>query len=125
MTTIPWAAHDEVKSCIGSLHQRAATVSYPYHIVELFIALHLFFVAAHSLRVVTAEISVAVLHPLAYFTRELRRKHSDEVCQFQLQNLSLVSCLSPAHLCDQNVRHCVDGVISVAGREQTFSLTLF
>lgn len=51
---------------------------YPYHVVELLIALHLFFVAAHSFGVVTAKISVAVLHPLANFTRELRSNHSDE-----------------------------------------------
>lgn len=55
-------------------------MSYPYHIVELLIALHLFFVAAHGLGVVTAEVSVAVLHPLAYFAGELRSKHSRELC---------------------------------------------
>lgn len=54
-------------------------VSYPYHIVKLLIALHLFFVAAHSFGVVAAEIAVAVLHPLADFTGELRSNRSDKL----------------------------------------------
>lgn len=56
--------------------------------MKLFIALHLFFVAAHSFGVVAAEIAVAVLHPLADFSGELRDNHSDELWN-KRQNLSL------------------------------------
>lgn len=49
-------------------NQAAARASHPYDVLELLVVLQLFFVVADSLIVVTAEISVAVLHPLAYFT---------------------------------------------------------
>lgn len=55
-------------------------MSYLYDVLELFVVLHLFFVVADSLSVVTAEISIAVLHPLSYFTRELENKENYHLC---------------------------------------------
>lgn len=56
------------------MNHKTAQVSHPYDVLELFVVLQLFFVVADSLSVVTAEISIAVLHPLAYFTRKLEAR---------------------------------------------------
>lgn len=45
-----------------------AGVSHSDDVVELLVALFLFFVVADGLRVVAAEVSVAVSHLLSYFT---------------------------------------------------------
>lgn len=49
-------------------NQTSSRASHPYEVLELLVVLQLFLVVADSLVVVTAEISVAVLHPLPYFT---------------------------------------------------------
>lgn len=43
-------------------------MSYADDAVELFVVVQLLFVVADGLSVVTAEISIAVLHLLSYFT---------------------------------------------------------
>lgn len=61
-------------AAVNLIRKRTATVSYSYNVLELFVVLQLLFVVADSLSVVAAEISIAVLHPLTYFTWELESK---------------------------------------------------
>lgn len=53
--------------CVSENHTNA-TASHPYDVLKPSVVLQHIFVIADCFRMVTAEIAIAVLHPLSYLT---------------------------------------------------------
>lgn len=86
--------------------------------------MQLILVVADCFGVVTAEVSITVLHLLPYFSRELDTKIIISLHSLKLKQRSSVLNFVFLYLCDQDVGHSVNHVVLVAGRLQVFSSSL-
>lgn len=89
---------------------------YPYSILKPSVVLQLILIVADCFSVVTAEVSITVLHLLPNFSRELHTKSTI----YLGSKASTEGLFLSFYLCDQDVGHSVNHVVLVARRHEVF-----